>query len=75
MNGAHLLGFWVPIAIRGRSLVRWNALVKAYMPIKKILDFFFYRRERCIACPNPAQDFWHFSDFLHARWCHAVFDT
>ena len=31
----HLLGFWVPIEIRGRSLVRWKALVKAYMPVRK----------------------------------------
>ena len=34
----HLLGFWVPIEIRGRSLVRWKALVKAYMPVR---NFFF----------------------------------
>jgi hypothetical protein len=40
-NGAHLLGFGVPFAIRGRSLVRWNALVKAYMPIKFFFGFFF----------------------------------
>ena len=32
----HLLGFWVPIEIRGRSLVRWKALVKAYMPVRKL---------------------------------------
>ena len=29
----HLLGVWVPVEIRGRFLVRWKALVKAYMPI------------------------------------------
>jgi hypothetical protein len=71
----HLLGFWVPVEIRGRSLVRWKALVMAYMPIYFFSDFFLYRRERCITCPNPAQDFLRFSDFLHARWCHAVFDA
>ena len=36
----YLLGFWVPVEIRGRSLVRWNALVEAYMPIDFFLDFF-----------------------------------
>ena len=30
----HLLGFWVPVEIRGRSLVRWKALVEAYMPVR-----------------------------------------
>jgi hypothetical protein len=50
-----LLGFWVPVEIRGRSLVRWKALVKAYMPTY-FLDFVL-RRERCITCPNLAQDF------------------
>jgi hypothetical protein len=69
----HLLGFWVPVEIRGRSLVRWKALVKAYMPI--IFFDFFFRRERCITCPNLAQDFLRFSDFLHARRCHVVFDA
>jgi hypothetical protein len=53
----HLLGFWVPVEIRGRSLVRSKALVKAYMPTYFFLDFFFYRSERCITCPNFAQDF------------------
>jgi hypothetical protein len=43
----HLLGFWVPIEIRGRSLVRWKALVKAYMPTFFWI-FSFFRRERCI---------------------------
>ena len=38
----HLVGFWVPVEIRGRSLVRWKALVKAYMPTYLFfLDFFF----------------------------------
>jgi hypothetical protein len=33
----HILGFWVPVEIRGRSLVRWKALAKSYMP-----TFFFW---------------------------------
>ena len=37
----HLLGFWVPVEIKGRSLVRWKALVKAYMPIFFFFGFFF----------------------------------
>jgi hypothetical protein len=52
----HLLGFWVPVEIKGRSLVRWKALAKAYMPIKIVFCFFF-RRERYTTSPNPAQDF------------------
>jgi hypothetical protein len=60
----HLLGFWIPVEIRGRSLVRWKALVMAYMPIYIFPDFFLYRRERCISSPNPAQEFSRFSDFL-----------
>jgi hypothetical protein len=31
---SHLLGFWVLVEIRGRYLVRWNAIGKAYMPIR-----------------------------------------
>ena len=67
----HLLGFWVLVDIRGRSLVRWKALVKAYIP-----TMFFFRKERRITCPNLAHDFLAlFSDFLHARWRHVIFDA
>jgi hypothetical protein len=38
---SHLLGFWVPVEIRGRYLVRWKALVKAYMPTYIFVGFFF----------------------------------
>ena len=31
----HLLGFWVPVEIRGCSLVRRKAVVNAYMPLRK----------------------------------------
>jgi hypothetical protein len=44
----HLLGFWVPIEIRGRSLERWKALVKAYMPTYIFLDFFFFLEENVV---------------------------
>jgi hypothetical protein len=40
----HLLGFWVPVEIRGRSLVRWKALVKAYMPTYFIFWIFFFKK-------------------------------
>ena len=47
----HLLGFWVPVEIRGRSLVRWKALVKAYMSIYTsiyISDFVFLIEENAV---------------------------
>jgi hypothetical protein len=53
----HLLGFWVPIEIRGRSLVRWKALVKAYMATYFFFGFFFFRRERCITTNDQIRNF------------------
>jgi hypothetical protein len=44
----HLFDFWVPIEIGGRYLVRWKALVKAYMPTYFFLDFVFFLKKRTL---------------------------
>jgi hypothetical protein len=55
--------------------VRWNALVKAYMPMVFFLDIFFLEENVVYHAQNLLRIFGIFSDFLRARWCHAVFDA